>query len=239
MGSRLKPICVLWTAGQPSTGKKLLPERRVPCFTCAALCYNHSRRFSRWSCQSVVIDFFLYVTAETGQRWIFFNCKDSLWKLFEGQLWLNLFDAASCSFAPSSCLAVVEWILRMLSFISAERNLLWSAGAVRCSLVCKTSTKGFGACWWYYLFTMHCPFSWQTFCSKRLEMLESRRRARFVAGDECLNRNQFAMLNIPPFGFQSTKKPHFLKAKIKYSKWNMYRFLGSLMGTRQPLLPEW
>lgn len=67
MGSRLKPICALRTAGQPPTGndknKKLLQERQVLVLL-AALFFNYSHTFSRWPCQSVIMDF-LYVIVGT------------------------------------------------------------------------------------------------------------------------------------------------------------------------------
>lgn len=62
MGSRLKPICALWTAGQPPTGnnkkKKLLLERRA-LVSLTALFSIYTHRSSRWDCQSVLIDFSL------------------------------------------------------------------------------------------------------------------------------------------------------------------------------------
>lgn len=63
------------------------------------------------------------------------------------------------------------------------------------------------------MFTVHYPFFFladHIVCSLNLEFMKARMSFFFffyiLATVECLNDNQFTMLNVAPFGFQSIKR---------------------------------
>lgn len=123
-----------------------------------------------------------------------------------------------------SAVVVVEWILRVLSFVGGERNLLWCTGSLGCSVMCKTSPKGlqglfavvtvrnalsvYSALSLFY----HGPYGrW----SKSLNLWTM--NACMAA--EYLGSNQFTVLNTAHLVLRRLKRSiFFLKAKIKYSK---------------------